>query len=45
MVLRDSEYKGSATLDSAYELAQKGSDNNYLREEFCDLLKALGAKG
>jgi len=43
MVLRDSEYKGTATLDSAYQLAKSGTDNNRYREEFCELLKKLGS--
>jgi Ca-activated chloride channel family protein len=43
MVLRDSEYKGTATLDSAYQLAKSGTDNNRYREEFCELLDKLGA--
>ncbi len=43
MVLRDSAYKGTATLDSAYQLAKSGTDNNRYREEFCELLKKLGS--
>lgn len=43
MVLRDSEYKGNATYDSAYQLAESGCGNNKYREDFCDLLKILGA--
>lgn len=43
MVLRGSEYVGTATLDSAYQLASSGSDNNQYRAEFCDLLVTLGA--
>ena len=43
MVLRDSEYKGSATFDSAYQLAKSGCDDNKYREDFCDLLVQLGA--
>ena len=43
MVLRDSAYKGTATLDSAYQLAKSGTDNNRYREEFCELLDKLGA--
>ena len=43
MVIRDSEYKGNATLDSAYQLAKSGCDNNKYREDFCDLLVELGA--
>lgn len=43
MVLRESKYKGTATLDSAYQLAKSGADNNKYREEFCELLDKLGA--
>ena len=43
MVLRESAYKGTATLDSAYQLAKSGTDNNRYREEFCELLDKLGA--
>ena len=43
MVLRDSEYKGSATYDTAYQLAKSGCDNNKYREDFCKLLVELGA--
>ena len=41
LVLRNSEYKGTATYASAYELAKSGSINNKYREEFCDLIKKL----
>lgn len=41
MVLRESEYLGNATLDSAYELANSGSKHNKYREEFCDLINTL----
>lgn len=41
LVLRNSEYKGSATYDSAYELAKSGSANNKYREEFCRLIRKL----
>ncbi len=41
MVVRDSDYKGNATFDSAYELAKAGSDNDRYREEFCDLINKL----
>ena len=43
MVLRNSEYKGKATIDSAYQLAKSGCDNNKYREDFCNLLVELGA--
>lgn len=45
MVLRDSEFKGNATYDSAYQLAKSGCNNNKYREGFCDLLIELGAEG
>ncbi len=41
MVIRDSDYKGSATFETAYELAKSGSNNNRYREEFCDMLIEL----
>ena len=41
LVIRNSEYKGTATYDSAYELAKAGSANNKYREEFCSLIKKL----
>lgn len=40
MDLRDSDYKGNATYDSAYELAYVGCDNDPCRVEFCNLLTA-----
>ena len=43
MVLRNSEFKGDATYDSAYQLAKSGCNNNKYREDFCKLLKELGA--
>ena len=43
MVIRNSEYKGNANFDSAYQLAYSGSNNNKYRLEFCDLLVKLGA--
>ena len=43
MVIRNSDYKGNSTLDSAYQLAKSGADNNRYREEFCELLNKLGA--
>lgn len=43
MVLRDSEFKGSATYDSAYQLAKSGCGSNKYRKDFCDLLVELGA--
>ncbi|WP_051689007.1 vWA domain-containing protein [Butyrivibrio sp. AE2032] len=45
MVIRDSEYKGNSTYDTAYQLAFSGSDNNKYREDFCKLLVKLGADG
>ncbi len=41
LVMRNSEYKGTATYESAYELAKSGSINNKYREEFCGLIKKL----
>ncbi len=38
MLMRDSEYAGSATFDTAYELAMSGADGNRYREEFCDMI-------
>ena len=43
MVLRNSEYVGTSTLDSAYQLAYSGTNSNKYREEFCELLLTLGA--
>ena len=43
MVLRNSEYVGTSTLDSAYQLAYSGTNSNKYREEFCELLLILGA--
>ena len=43
MVLRNSEYKGNATLDSARQLARAGSGSNRYRADFCELLVRLGA--
>ena len=42
MVLRNSEYKGTAAYASAYELAKAGAANNKYREEFASLIKKLG---
>ena len=44
MIIRESDYKGSATLDSAYILANSGTKNDKYRKEFCDLLVTLGAE-
>ena len=43
MLIRNSDYKGNATFDSAYQLAKSGTNNNKYREEFCKLLTKLGA--
>lgn len=43
MVIRESEYAGTATMDSAYILANSGAGGDEYRKEFCDLLVALGA--
>ena len=42
MVLRNSDYKGTASYASAYELAKAGAANNKYREEFASLIKKLG---
>ena len=41
MIVRDSDYKGTATIKSAREFAQNGSKNNEYREEFAKLIKNL----
>ena len=41
MIVRDSDYKGTATIISAREFAQNGSKNNEYREEFAKLIKNL----
>ena len=43
MILRESEYVGTATLDSAYALANRGNKDDRFRVEFCNLLVYLGA--
>lgn len=43
MVIRDSEYKGNATFDTAYQLAKSGAKDDKYREDFCELLVELGA--
>ena len=43
MVIRESEYAGNATLDSAYILANSGTKGDSYRTEFCELLVSLGA--
>ena len=43
MVIRNSEYAGTSTLDSAYVLANSGNEDDIYRIEFCDLLIELGA--
>jgi len=43
MVIRNSEYAGTSTLDSAYVLANSGNEDDIYRIEFCDLLIKLGA--
>ena len=45
LVLRNSDYKGTANYDSAYQLAISGAGEDHYREEFCDLLIKLGASG
>ncbi len=41
MILNDSDYKGTATLDSAYELVNLGSDGDKYRMELADMIKTL----
>ena len=41
MVVRDSDYKGTATISDARNLAKDGSKGNEYREEFARLLKNL----
>ena len=43
MVIRKSDYIGTATLDSAYQLAKSGAGDDQYRKDFCDLLVELGA--
>ena len=43
MVIRNSEYKGNATYNSAMQLASSGKGNNKYRADFLDLLARLGA--
>ena len=44
MVLRDSEYKGTSTLDGAFKLAEAsvGTDELGYRKEFVELVKEAG---
>ena len=41
MILNDSEYKGTATLDSAYELVKLGSGNDKYRMELAGMIQEL----
>ncbi|MBQ2803199.1 MAG: von Willebrand factor type A domain-containing protein [Lachnospiraceae bacterium] len=41
MILNDSEYLGTASLDSAYELVTKGCADDKYREELADMIKTL----
>lgn len=41
MILNDSQYIGSADLDSAYNLVMQGSNDNKYREELAEMIKAL----
>ena len=43
MVIRNSEYKGNATYNSAMQLASSGKGSNKYRADFLDLLARLGA--
>lgn len=41
MILNDSQYIGTADLDSAYELVMQGSNDNKYREELAEMIKSL----
>ena len=41
MILNDSQYIGSADLDSAYNLVMQGSNDNKYREELAEMIKSL----
>lgn len=41
MILNDSDYVGTATLDSAYELVNLGSNDDKYREELAEMIKSL----
>ncbi len=41
MILNDSDYVGTATLDSAYELVNLGSNDDKYREELAEMIKTL----
>lgn len=41
MILNDSEYKGTADLESAYELVNQGSNNDKYREELAEMIQDL----
>lgn len=41
MILNDSQYIGSADLDSAYNLVMQGSNDNKYREELAEMIKTL----
>lgn len=41
MILNDSDYLGTATLDSAYELVNLGSNDDKYREELAEMIKTL----
>lgn len=41
MILNDSQYIGSADLDSAYDLVMQGSNDNKYREELAEMIKTL----
>lgn len=41
MIINDSEYAGTAELDSAYELVIEGSNDNKYREQLADMVKTL----
>jgi Ca-activated chloride channel family protein len=41
MIIHDSEYKGTSSIDEAKEYASNGTKDNEYREEFVKLLKNL----
>ncbi|MBO4365515.1 MAG: DUF3520 domain-containing protein, partial [Eggerthellaceae bacterium] len=45
MLLRDSDYVGNATYDSAYDLAKSSMTEDDLREELCELIELASEGG
>ncbi len=41
MILNDSDYKGTASLNTAYEMVAQGSNDNRYREELGEMIKTL----